>query len=260
MKRKERAIGAGEFVAARGFNGARAARADAAGHGRPEQGPGVIGREEGARGGERVEQGLIKGFFCVDQNGIRAGSEFGGQCGQATDAQLNFRIEGVQRIGADEEDGGGAPAVDSAGGKGQQHGGIMVGEEEEARARRQVGNGESGGADHVHRNSRREESQSRVVGGEFDGKSRFGNEDGEKCLTQVGVVRGREAREEELAGREDEIARELRADALADEFDALAVGEGLAHEMIISQYPILNTQHAARNRAIAYEISWRKRG
>ncbi len=247
MKRKERSIGAGELPAARGFNGARAARAEAAGHGRPEQGQGVIGRDECARGGERVEQGLIEGFVCVNENGIRAGSEFGGQRGQAADAQFNFGIKRVQRIGAGEENGGGAPAADGAGGKRQQHGGIMVGDEEEARAWRQVGNGDSGGADHVHRNSRREESQSLVVGGEFDGKSRFGNEDGEEGLTQIGVVRGREAREKELAWRGDEVALELRADALADEFDALAVGEGLAHETIISQYPILNTQHAARN-------------
>ncbi len=51
-----------------------------------------------------------------------------------------------------------------------------------------------------------------------------------------------------MAGREHEVARELRADALADEFDALAVGSGLAHgRMIAEKYEIPGTarkQHA----------------
>lgn len=219
-----------------GFDGARAARTCATGHGEIHQGMRVTGRDKRAGFGQTLMERAMKRGLCMNENEVGGGSEFGGEGGEIAEVQFDFGGEGVERIAGREQEGGGSARVDGAGGERKQNCRIRIGDEEDSGSGREVGERRADWANYVDDVSRRENAQSGVGRREIDGETGLGNERGEERLAKIGVESVSEAGEGELAGGQSQIGVKVGANPVADEFELGAMGGGLAHLAMITRF------------------------
>ncbi len=170
----------------------------------------------------------------VNEYEIGKGREFGGEGWQIADAQFDFGIEGIERVMGGEEERGSSPLGDGSGGEREQNGRIEIGDEQDAGSGWKVRRRRADRANQINLRTGDECLEGRVGRRENDGETRIGNLRRKEGTAQVWIKRGREAREEGLAGRGDEIGIEMRAHAVADEFELRALGPCLSHAAMIT--------------------------
>lgn len=240
-------------MAARGLHAARAARACAARHGQVNQRVGVIGRDEGAGFGKASMERAVKRAVGVDKYDIGRGRKLGGQRWEIAETQFDLGIEGVERVAGREEKCGGAPASDGPGRKWKQRGRVGIGDEQDPGSGGEVGRRCADRADHIHPCAGGEGVQDRIGRGKIDGETGVVCARRIEGAAQVGIEGGREASEEKLAGRGNEIRIEMRAHPVADEFDPGALGEGLPHAAMITRFARRPRQTERQSRYNLYQ-------